>query len=318
MNPFELDGAQFLLLFMPVAAVATVVALAVTRRGEPTEPPRMNWSDPYQIACLRAGPVEVIRVAVASLLRRQLLVVSGATLTAVSGAAGAVSRPIERAILRVGTAPTELGALVGQDDVLRAARGYLAGLASLGLAEDQGLRRERLGKRLLVLSPVLLLGSARLIQALVDERANVGFLVGTMLAALLLTVTWKRPRRTPAGDRLLFDLRELFAGLRQRVNPGAVAGAEGELLDAVFGLGSPRPAEEPGESSVPVASAGAAPLWASCGSTWDGDVRERGTRADGGAGSTSCGSSGCGSSSSDGGGSSCGGGGGGCGGCGGD
>jgi hypothetical protein len=64
MNPFELPGPQFLLLYIIFAGLV-IAGLVFSRRRAELSPstPRIDLSDPYLIAFLRGGEKEVARVA---------------------------------------------------------------------------------------------------------------------------------------------------------------------------------------------------------------------------------------------------------------
>jgi len=149
--------------------------------------------------------------------------------------------------------------------------------------EQMGRRRKFMVVAVFVL---LVVAMIKLVLAVERGHSNVVFLIMVAIASLFAVWLPVRSRRTRLGDRMLADLRRLFAALRRRaatIRRGEMTG-EAMLLAAVFGL-----------SALP---SGAYI-----------DLLQAYHRVDQAKGSSGCGS-GCGS-----GGSGCGGGGG-CGGCG--
>lgn len=291
MNPFDLSGPQFLLLYL-VLAVATLVALHLFRYVvEAGDGGHVTLSDPYLIAYLRGGKDEAIQVATVSLVDRGLLTAEDDTLTAKdAGAARLVRRPLEKALLerfekrdQARTAFHDAG-LTTATDQLR------LDLARAGLLPDESVRSARNGRALLAIGLMTAIAVVKILVALARGRHNVALLVIlAVVFAIAAAIVVHRPR-TVRGDRLLADLRKLFGGLKDRAETLKAGGASAEaaLLAAVFGIGA-LPGLEYGfvHALYPKASAGS---------------------------SSSCGTSSCSSGSSCG--SSCGGGGG-CGGCGG-
>jgi uncharacterized protein (TIGR04222 family) len=286
MNPFDLSGPDFLVFYLIFAIlVVTGLKLAVAQ-AEGGAPPALPLSDPYQIAWLRGGTPEAARIAVLSLTDRGLLALRGETLTTPRPTGMRVQEPIESAILarcsQFGTAATTVLADAG---VERACAPYRARLERLQLIPDAAARARRY--RWFALAAALLLGIAaiKIAVAIGRGRHNVAFLI--ILALIAAVVTWRvvHRRRTSLGDRMVKDLRRLFAALRQRasiIRPGAMT-SDAMLLAAVFGL-----------SALP--AGGFADLLR---------VYRKSTSSGGGGGCGSACGSGCG-----------GGGGGGCGGCG--
>ena len=78
-NPFDLRGPEFLFFYAFLMLVVFVFAWLLQLSYESSGPGNeADWgtdiaNDPYQIACLRGGRDEVIRIAVISLVERGLL-----------------------------------------------------------------------------------------------------------------------------------------------------------------------------------------------------------------------------------------------------
>jgi uncharacterized protein (TIGR04222 family) len=292
-NPFDLSGPDFLLLYfvVGVAVLAALAGIRILREGGPV---KVRLTDPYLIGCLRGGVPEALRLVVVSLVDRGLLDRSGTTLSAPPGAPDRVVHPLERSVLERFRRPGEASTVFGDARVATAAAPLRETLERHGLLPGAAVRAERWGRLLLALAVLIGFAGNKVVVALGRGHTNVVFLI--MLAALfcLLAFGLGLRARTVRGEMALADLRNLFDRLRSRaLQLEAGARDEALLLAAVFGLAVlPAPWAYAREFFPRAAASGNT---SSCGSS-----------------SSSCGSGGssCGSS--------CGGGGcgGGCGGCG--
>lgn len=299
MNPFDLRGPAFLLFYVIYAAAVLIGVALVRRRVESGPPPRLDLADPYLIAMLRGGRDEAIRVAIVSLVDRGLLAVDEELWrTTDERAVVSLTHPLERALLerfgRGGDRPTSIRTDAAVDAACAELRERLEGLELLA---GPAIKRARALRAwiaaLVVVTPALI----KLQLAAQRGHGNVGFLVVLAVIAAVAVAANRGGRVTARGDRVLADLRGLFADLERRAPSIQAGGATSELalLAAVFGLAAVPTALVPQVPELIDPRAGAG----SGGTTFSS--------------SGSC-SSACGSSS----GSSCGGGcGGGCGGCGG-
>ena len=289
-NPFDLHGPPFL-LFYAVLAALTVTLAAWRRRSSESGPAARPLRDYLEIAFLRGGPAEAVRVAVLSLVDRELLRVVGDRVERVRrDGARRAARATERAILQATQTPRSTATLAADRAVTRAAtRECEPALIREGLLPDERQRARR--GRAFALAVAVLLGVAaiKIALAFARGRTNVIFLMLEALAFVVLARAATHPRRTPAGRALIQDLHALFAGLKVRA--GALrphtGGNDLALLAAVYGVSAALPAHPDARALFP-----------------------RADRASSGSAGGACGSS-CGSSCGGGGG-----GGGGCGGCG--
>lgn len=296
MNPFDLPGPQFLALYavLGVAAVTSVYALKQSAEGG--MPVRLPSTDPYLIAYLRGGAVEAVRLGVAVLVDRQLLVIgSGDTVARREGVRPTHgSNDLERAILEQCASAEHPRDLVASERLQGIARrSYEPTLHHLRLLADPETRQRRLREAGLAIVVLVVVAAIKVAIGLARNRP-VSFLVLSAFAFATVALLVTRGRRTVLGDRVLGDLTTLFDALRERADELRPYSSTSELalLMAVFGMGAvPIVAFPFRRAFTPVQSS-------SCGSAYS-----CGTSSSGG---------GCG-----GGGSSCGGGGGGCGGCGG-
>jgi uncharacterized protein (TIGR04222 family) len=286
--PFSLNGPQFLGFFVACFVVLFLGLRLVTRMVEAGAAPKMTVGDPYQIAYLRGGAAEALRVAAFSLVDRGLLRFDGIQAVAAGDAAARIANhPVERWLMnhfdsRKGAESLDTASLTDRVDAH-----YQPKLERLHLLPDEAGRRFRLIGKMAVVAALLGLAGVRVAQTLAAGRINLGFLAVLLAIALWLVYRKGHPRLTARGRTVMRDLRSLFAALHRRaaqLRPGGKK-TDAVMVAAIFGVGV-----------LPSAAfALSQRLW----------PQPQSSSSSGG-----CGSSGCGSS-----GGSCGGGGGG--GCGG-
>jgi uncharacterized protein (TIGR04222 family) len=295
-NPFDLPGPQFLAFYAVLAVAVFITYRLALRQAESGATPALPLGDPYQMAYLRGGATEAPRIAVLSLVDRDLLEIDGDKLVAHGSPSVEGLPPIESAILARCRSPATAQDVFAGFAVAAATAPYEARLAALHLLPDKATRVRRwlwLGVAAAIL---LAIGIVKINIALGRGRTNVGFLLILMVMAPLALLPAARRRRTALGDAVLKDLQGLFGRLRRRVAPAGEGGLTSDtmLLAAVFGL-SALPSDgfyEVRRVFAKSVKSGGSNCGSSCGSSY---------------GSSGCGSSGCGGG---------GGGGGGCGGCG--
>jgi uncharacterized protein (TIGR04222 family) len=247
-NPFAGAGGEFLIFYAAFGLAVLTLAYAFRpdrRTGDSVSP--IDPSDPYEIAYLRAGENEALRIATLSLVDRGLLEVFDAAdkkhepeLQAKSDASEKVRRPIEIAILEHFTGRLPADTVFGTTKTDAAVDRYRDRLESSGLLPNAADRQGRLITKRIAWAALWLVAGARIFQALDNERSNIGFLV-----VLALFFSWAASKvvdrpRTGGGDRALAELRALFAGLRARVDQLMPGGATNEmaLAAAVYGVGT--------------------------------------------------------------------------------
>jgi uncharacterized protein (TIGR04222 family) len=247
MNPFDLRGPEFLVFYLAfgLATLGIGWLLRRTNESDPVACPILN--DYLEIAYLRGGANEALRVATMNLINRGLIDVKtdDRLHTPDPRAPVLVSKASERGILekfRVAQAATQLFS----DKTLRrtVAEECRPTLARMGLVPDTPRRAVRAA---LLLSGAGLLATVAVIKivvALSRGRTNIGFLIIEAAVFCVLVYKATTPLRTPPGNALLADLRTLFAGLRDR-GESLVQGVDTQdfaLLMAVFGMGALPPA----------------------------------------------------------------------------
>ena len=298
LNPLDLPGPQFLLVFAVLAVVGFVLSASLRKRAGPTSSDSGPTTlDPFEVAHLAGGEPLALNTALASLYRRDLI--------AVDGDAGKMSvragqlvpfdlHPVEReaydTIQRFGAADAAGVKVVATG--MPALTAIDARLRSRGLRFQPG-EYPPYGLRAAVpIVAVIVLGAVKILMGL-QRGYPVSFLVGLVVVTLLfaLWVMFSAPSRTRRGELVLKDVRHRHAALEStaKTAPTSLGAPQLAMAFALFG-----PAVLIGSSFDPLRNIITPP-------------------GSGGSGS-SC-SSGSSSSSDSGGGDS--GGGGGCGGCGG-
>lgn len=302
MNPFDLPGPEFL-VFYAVLAAGTILAVWWIRHSASPETLQDEreivatiTQDPYQIAFLRGGAEEVVRVAIVSLIERDMLVVERSLLSARDPkAASSVRRPLDKAILsKLANERAPVDSLFFDRVIMEEANATGEPLRQSGAMAGEEDRRQ--AHILTVGAMVVLWGvaGAKILVALARGRHNVLFLLFMAALAPLAVRAVTRRVRTPLGDRVCRRVKEFYSGLWQRRASLELTGSTGEMtfLAATFGL-----AVLPEEMSAILEPAGLGRPERSPANAWMGSCGS----------SCSTTTSSCSSGSSSSGGSSCGG-----------
>jgi uncharacterized protein (TIGR04222 family) len=286
----HLPGPTFLVVFTLATIAALLLGYQACRWWETRQyNDRMLPTDPYEIAMLRGGAVEALKVAVLSLIDRGLVKHEKDMLTAdQSKTRGEMRNPVERLVLGALRTPTSPAALSNAANIRVVHNALAPALRARNLLRNETIVT---GRALILAAAAAFpafLAIGKFIVAAQERRFNTGFLtILSILAVLGFWVLLGR-ERTGAGSAALESLRQLMGRLRDRTSQFRTGRNTNELamLAAVFSL-----------AAIP---SGLAPYATGL------DTR---MRAPGGSDSSS--GSGCGGGGD-------GGGGGGCGGCGGD
>lgn len=283
MNPFELTGPWFLLFYILLGVSVLLVLYFLRKSLEPSDLPRARLTDPYEIACLRGGVHAALRVAALGLIDSGLLKRSGETLEAAGE--GSFEHDIEELVWKKFKSPGRASEIF---ELGPSALALQETLTARGLLPDRRQREIRKTAKFAAAGVLLAVSFARIGEAISHGRSNILFLL-LLTAVFVALVFLFRPKRTPAGDRMLRALQGLGRSLKARVSLLRSGQGSRELLmaAALFGFGI-----LPGEFA------------------YAHEIFPKPERSSDGGSSSGCGSS-CGSGSSDSGSSS------GCGGCGG-
>jgi uncharacterized protein (TIGR04222 family) len=296
-NPFDLRGPEFLLFYGILSAVVIGALVLFRRASESGGAAKIDLADPYLIACLRGGNVEVIRVALVSLIDRGLLLINGTQISCAENVSpDSVRRDIDRALIKECAKPREVSDILADSQLRRACEQYEEKLKGDRLLPDESVIQRRLLLKLIAILILGAVGAIKIIVAIERGRTNVGFLIMLMLIAIgLVALVVSFPRLTTAGSNMLADIQNLYSGLKARaasIRPGG-ATIDAMMLAAAFGVGALEAESFPYTRRLFPAAQSSASDW----SPW---INSSGSSCGGSCGS-SCGGGGCG---------------GGCGGCG--
>lgn len=314
-NPLaEMFGPDFLLLYGGILFVTLVAVALLVRRdatyGQPP-PPVPLQPDPYEIAYLRGGVNEVLRLAVFSLIQRGYLEVETGTVKKIRQNALSpdpnVLPPIERTVFNHFIAESTAKELFRSElpALVKSYCGdYELKLLTENLLSPAGTRDR--AKRIGISAACLILGLGgyKFYAALENGHYNVGFLTLMGLVSLFILAFICQTSRLSCRGRLYLDsLRRAFDRLRlqkAQITAPDTFDPSALLLVGVFGMAALMGTPYQAQATVFQQSMAAGSYVGSCSSG-------------GGCGAASCGGSSCGGGGCGGGGC----GGGGCGGCGG-
>ena len=312
-NPFDFRGPEFLVFFVFLSFFTILIVYFLRAWGEDdgldeTGLAKKIAQDPYQIAFLRGGRFESLRVSVISLIERGLLKIDGEHLCCDDKeAVEKVRRPLDKAVLTKIGYKGRASELTTDEVALAEADTIGQPLKEMKLLPDDALLARR--RTIMVLGILFLIAIAvvKIVVAFSRGHTNVIFLIFMTLIACVIVMAVMRRYRTTKGERIYKSLQQYYDSLKKRRDAIQIDHQKGEMtfLLAVFGVALlPTAIQElvkplhltpgPGERG---------------GSFWGGSC----------GGSSSCGgASGCGGGGGGCGGGGCGGGGcgGGCGGCG--
>lgn len=240
MNPLDLPGPQFLIFYAVFGtAVILIVRMLIQRRETAVGMPKLNLTDPYEIAMLRGGESETLRVAAISLVDRRLLKVQGDALIETSKASkDHARRPIEKAILANFARSAPAHEMFSKPSLLVECEAYKTSLKGKKLLAKESDIMGRFPYYLVGLCLGAIVAGMKVSVALSRGRHNVEFLViMAILFVVVLSKVWLK-RRTGLGDRAVADLKTLFQGLKLRAHLLRAGGYTNDatLLAAVFGI----------------------------------------------------------------------------------
>jgi uncharacterized protein (TIGR04222 family) len=307
MNPFDLQGPEFLVFYIILGGALLLCLYSMRHSGEVDFSTPVNLTDPYEIAYLRGGTNELIRVATVGLIDRGLLAVNENRLKVADEAqAQLIHHPLEREILNHFRVEQEAASEFRNEDVRKHCDRYAASLKTIGLLPDDDAKQRQMRKALLAAGILWMIATVKAVVALQRGHYNLGFLGALAVLFGVFAFAVGKVKRTKRGDTFLEHMRTLLVDLPGRASGFVPQSNTNELLmlGAVFGLASVPSGVFPYRRQLyRKATAEGVDCGAGCGS----DSGSSSGHSDGSSGG----------SSGDSGGSSCGGGGGGCGGCGG-
>src|SRR5262245_40991573 len=188
MNPFDLRGPEFLLFYFCFSLAVILAIVLLRRRAESGGSPRIDLGDPYLIAYLRGGEEEAFRVAVVSLVDREMLVTEGRLIRRADHVTVDMARrPIERAVLELFVTADDGAIILKNKNLKPVFQPYQDMLERAGLLPDLATRGARLKRLLLGVAALGIVGVIKIQIGLSLERPVV-FLVVMMIVAIVIAI----------------------------------------------------------------------------------------------------------------------------------
>ena len=243
-----MSGPVFLLIYLLLVIAVNLWLRRDQRQNELARSMRFMEiaKDPYQLACLRAGCDEAVRLCVFSLIDRGLLEEeSGAVQRTRADGEAIARRPLEKAILLSCRQWTKIDSIQRARGVVAAAKACQTALEKQELLAGTQTRSARLLPFLGAFGLLIGVAIGRILWAFAHGRHNVGFLIIlAIFGGIALIIAWRR-RRTALGDSALDRLSSLFANLKNRADNLVPGGQDQDavLTAALFGF-SLLPAEQ--------------------------------------------------------------------------
>ena len=282
MNPFNLSGPDFLVIYIFFSTGVLVAAWYFRRQAESGPTPKMDLSDPYLIACLRGGETEVLRLGVLALIDRGLLIADN---TWIGRAAHATQKDthnaVEAAVLRAVGTRTPVASILNDVSLKKECRPYREKLEAGGLLPDESTKSQRRRRFLLASMALAGVGVIKIAIGLSRDRPVV-FLFILTIAAVIVLAGASFSRLTARGRQAIDDIQAIYGGLKDRasdIHRGS-ATAEMLMLVAVFSVTALPPTEYAFARTIFPQAASSSGGGGSCGG--------------GGCGGGGCGGGGCG------------------------
>ncbi len=258
-NPFNLHGPEFLVFYVSTALAVNILIrlwIGLKENGGDLAETRQQFenaklTDPYEIAYLRGGSNEALRIASVALIDRGLLTVDASNdyrlKTRDNRCVELANKPIERWLLLECLLPRKVTDLFSRPGLISACKQYQHKLEHLELIPNAHQMARRRSITLIGTLALVGLALAKIVIALSRGRHNIIFLVILCAVATYFALKARERRRTGKGDRFLDDLKSLFSGLKVRAKFMQNGGVTNELalLTATFGLSAASPENFP-------------------------------------------------------------------------
>lgn len=238
-NLFSLTGPEFLFFYIVLGIVASLLLKFLFQKVESCFSAALHdCSDPYELAALKGGVNETIRIALFSLIDRGLLKASGTTVTAEPQAMEMVSQPIERAVVSYFRESSAVQEFFTDNDVMNEGKAVCQKLAYEGLLSDIPVYMWRLVPALATLALLIWVSVTKMGIAMDHGKDNISFLAILTLAFTLWIMSIWHHKLTGAGKEVLQRARYNFEYLEkhvERVLPGGET-KSAAIFAALFGV----------------------------------------------------------------------------------
>ena len=242
MNPFNLAGPEFLLFYV-IFSAALLIGACIYWHVRTSRADVPVLTNPYEIAYLRGGPAEAIRVAVIGLIERGVLTADELRVVrTVEGGEAGISDRFERKIAEYFSTRGAADTAAKSDALQALLQPFKERLERDGLILNEELSAIRNWLMAGVLSSLWIVSMTKIAIALGRGKGNVLFLViFTVVATLIAIGLLGSKERTAACDAALERLREFH---RTELNLN-LSGNEMLLYAAVFGAAAAPVAANP-------------------------------------------------------------------------
>jgi uncharacterized protein (TIGR04222 family) len=232
-NLFNLPGPMFLILYIVLGIGVNLLLKYLFRKVESCFPAASrDCTDPYELAALRGGAKETMRIVLFSLIDRGLLKASDSAVVAKPAAHEMVMQPIEQTVVSYFQESRTVQELFSDSNIMKEGNKYSQKLADEGLRSDFSIYLWRLIPALAALA-LLIWGST-------DSwtQDGPGWLAWAVtIFAGWIIFTWFR-RLTGAGDEVLQRARLRFNHIKKyakSILPNNEAN-DATILAAIFGI----------------------------------------------------------------------------------
>jgi uncharacterized protein (TIGR04222 family) len=223
-NPFNLPGTEFLIFYIVLGIGVNLLLKYLFLKVESCFPAALrDCTDPYELAALRGGTEETMKIVLFSLIDRGLLKASGTTVVAEPKAKQMVDHAVEWAVVSYFQTPRTVQEFLSDSDTMNAGKKFCRKLADEGLLSDFSIFLWRLIPSLAAL--VLLIWLS------IDHKTPV------IVFAVWIIVTWFG-HLTGAGKEVLQRACFRFNNLKknaERLRPGGETN-DATILAALFGM----------------------------------------------------------------------------------
>ena len=217
-NVFNLMGPEFLVFYIVLGIVASLLLKYLFQKVESCFPAALqDCTDPYELAALKGGANETIRIALFSLIDRGLLKASGTTVSAEPQAKVMVNQPIERAVVSYFMEPRTVKEFFTDSDVVDAGKTVCRKLADEGLLSDISVYIWRLVPALATLALLIWVSVTKMGIALDNGKDNITFLAILTLAFTLWVMSTGVVKLSGAGKEVLQRARYSYEYLEKHV-----------------------------------------------------------------------------------------------------
>ena len=236
MNPLAWNPSLYTAIVVTFALVAAAWCVVQRQRKGPSGFVRNPLTDPYALALLVDGPVLALRIAIFSLVQKNILgVAAGQVRLLKAEDLLKCESPFERQVAERAGAGTPTATLLTDNALLGATRAHESPLRQEGLLADEALRGDHRRLALICFGVTAGLLAVKFISDLVrDDRGAGASVIGILIVGVVfLPLALLPPRLSPRGRDTLVELRRHYGATRSGYTGG---GTQGLILAALFGF----------------------------------------------------------------------------------